>query len=482
MTSRPAAWLLLALCAAAPAAGQERFRRTPPAAEPVPTLALPAIESVALNNGLRLSVVSREIPLMSLILVLEAGEIRSPQGLPGLATCTAHMFLRGTKTRSASDIEELVESLGGSMSLDITQDHVFVSFQFLEESLDPILDLLGQLLLQPSFSERELAQVKSNLSAELMERSKAPEFSARRQLLRLLFQGHPYASFAFGREAIANWKLGDSRQLFDRFYRPNNAHLVLVGDIRLDSAPRRGSRRRNVWPQRDVPPLPPLVPPVMDRDRVCFVDGPGARDCSVVAGALFPPPEIPDRFALTLLNQILGGTLNSRLFMSLRESRSYAKYAFSEVNHFRVGALFLARALVAPRHLYPATELLLEEIRRPAREPVSLDEILQAKTMVIGGFPLRLARPEDFASRVALIQAAGWGNEAWNDYFEQTMTVGPERIADLAKQRMTSPFLIGIAGDRTACDERLVEFDLVEYYDVRGQLLYTKSRDRKEPE
>lgn len=482
MKPRSAAWLLLALCAAAPAAGQERFRRTPPAAEPLPALALPAIESVGLSNGLQLSVVSRETPLMSLLLVLDAGEIRSPRNLPGLATCTAHMFLRGTKTRSAAAIEELIESLGGTMSLDITQDHVFVTLQFLEESLDSVLALLAQLLLQPSFNERELALVKFNLSSELMDRGQDPEFSARRQLLRLMFEGHPYASFAFGRDAVRGWTLRDAAQFFDRFYRPNNAQIVLVGDIRLDAASRRISRHLNVWPKREVPPLPSLAPPVMDRDRVCFIDVPGAKDCAVVAGSLLPPPEIPDRFALTVLNQVLGGTLNSRLFMSLRESRSYAKYAFSEVNHFRVGAFFLARALVAPRHLHPATELLLEELRRPAREPVGLDEILQAKTVVTGSFPLRLARPEDFASRVALIKAAGWGNEAWNDYYEQTWTVGPEQITDLARRRMTSPFLIVIAGDRALCDERLVEFDLVEYYDARGQLLYTKSRDRKEPE
>ncbi|MDD8027261.1 MAG: pitrilysin family protein, partial [Acidobacteriota bacterium] len=379
-------------------------------------------------------------------------------------------------------IEEYIESLGGSMSLDVTQDHAFVTFQFLEASLDPILALLAQLLLEPAFNEIELNQVRFNLSYELMERGKDPEFAARRHLLRLLFAGHPYANFAFNRDVIKNWNLRDLSQFFDRFYRPNNAQLILVGDIRPDAASRRVSRHLNLWQRRDIPPLPALTPPVLEHDRVCFLDVPGTRDCAVVAGAVYPPPEIPDRFALTVLNQILGGTLNSRLFMILRESRNYAKYAFSEVSHFQVGAYFLARALVAPQFLYPATELLLNVLRQPAHEPISMEEILQAKTVVIGNFPLRLARLEDFASRVALIKAAGWGDEAWNSYYEQTMTVGPDRIADIARQRMTSPFLIVIAGDRALCDARLVEFDLVEFYDAKGQFLYTKSRNRKELE
>jgi zinc protease len=483
MKARRIVGLCLALLLAAPLAAQERFRRTPPAADPLPSLGLPPIETVGLSNGLKLTVVPwTSTPLMSLQFIVDAGEIRSPKSLPGLATCAANMFLRGTRTRSASAIEELIESLGGSMSLDITQDHVFITFQFLEESLDAVLALLAQMLLQPSFSERELALVKYNLTYELVEREKDPEFSARRHLMRLLFQNHPYASFAFGRDVIKNWNLRDLAQFVDRFYRPNNSQIVLVGNIGLDAAARRVSRHLyNIWGQRDIPPLPPLAPPLQERDRVCFLDVPGAKDCAVMAGAIYPPPEIPDRFALSVLNQILGGTLNSRLFMNLRESKNYAKYAFSEVNHFRVGAFFLARALVAPQYLFPATVQLLQVLRQPAREPISVDEILQAKTVITGNFPLRLARLEDFASRAALIKAAGWGNEAWTGYYEQTWSVGAERIAEIARQRLTSPFLIVIAGDRAVCDERLIEFDLVEYYDARGQFLYTKSRDRKEP-
>ncbi|MDD8026615.1 MAG: insulinase family protein, partial [Acidobacteriota bacterium] len=163
MRARLAAWLCLALLAASPAAGQERFRRTRPAPDPLPAMELPAIETVGLSNGLRLTVVPRTTPLMSLQLILDAGEFRSPQSLPGLATCAANMFLRGTRTRSAAAIEEYIESLGGSMSLDVTQDHAFVTFQFLEASLDPILALLAQLLVEPSFNEIELNQVRFNL-------------------------------------------------------------------------------------------------------------------------------------------------------------------------------------------------------------------------------------------------------------------------------------------------------------------------------
>lgn len=464
------------------AASQERFRKLPPPPEPLPPLPLQAIQTATLANGLRISLVPwTTVPLMSLQLVLDAGEIRSPQSLPGLATCAAHMFLRGTRLRSGAEIEEIIESMGGSLSLDVTQDHVFITFQFLEDALDRVLSLIGELLLQPNFSDRELALVKLNLTYDLMDKEKNPEFSARRHLLRVIYQGHPYANFAFPRDIIRNWNLRDLVAFFDRYYRPNNAQLVLVGNIGLDSATRRISRRLYVWPQRDIPPLPSVAPRVQDHDRICFIDVPGAKDCAVVIGMLFPPLEVPERFTMTVLNQILGGSTSGRLFMRLREIKGYAYQAFSEINHFRAGALFLAQALITPAVLAATVVEMTAILRAPIKEPITADEIEQAKAVVIGSFPLRLARLEDFVARVGLIKAVDWGPEAWEKYYDQTWLVGTQRVAETAGRRLLSPFVIIIAGDKTACSERLAEFEVVEYFDAKGQFQYTASRDRKEP-
>ncbi len=476
--------LALSFCAALAGTGQaqDRFRRIPPPPDPLPRLALPAIEFIPLSNDLLLSVVPwNSSPLMSLQLVLDAGEARSPENLPGLATCAANMFLRGTRLRSASDIEELIDSVGGRMSLDVTQDHVFVTFQFLEDSLDAVLTLLAEMLVQPAFAERELANVKFNVTYDLLEKEKDPEFVAHRHLLRVLFQGHPYARFAFTRDVVRAWNLRDLQAFFDSTYRPNNAHLILVGNTNKDTATKKVSRRLFMWAPRGGPAPAPPPPRLPERDRVCFINVPGAKDCALALGALFPPLDVDDRVDFNVINEVLGGSTNARLFMALRESKGFAYNASSDVSHFRAGALFESRALVTPMVIHPAVQEALKILRAPLREPIAADEIEQAKAVLIGSFPLRLARLEDITVRAGLMRAAGWGNEAWDRYYEQTWLVGPARVAASARIHLGSPFIVVIAGDAAVCAESLPDFELIEIYDARGRFQSTMTRDRKEP-
>jgi zinc protease len=475
---------LLALCAALAGSvpAQERFRKTPPPPDPLPRLRLPPIESVIGPNGLSVAVVPwTSGPLMSLQLILDAGEVRSPENLPGLATCAAHFFLRGTRFRSASEIEDFIESVGGRITLDVTQDHVFFTFLFLQENLDAVLGLVREMLVTPSYPERELTNIKISLRYDFQEKNRDPEFAARRHILRLLFQGHPYAKYAFDADAVKNWTVRDLSAFYDRYYRPNTARLIFVGNIDAATAARKTARSLSAWQPRENPPLALPAPRVQDRDRVCFIDIPEAAVCAVMAGVLLPTPEVPERFTLSVLNQMLGGTTGSRLFMALRETKGYAFSAFSEIDYFRTGAVFLARAQVPIPTIVPAVLELVKILRSTAREPIPPEEIEAAKSTLIGNFPLRLGRFEDYVARAGLIEAVGWGSEAWDKYYEPMWLVGAERVREAAARIFQAKLVVVIAGDKKACDERLAEFETVEYYDAKGQYQYRKDRNTKEP-
>jgi predicted Zn-dependent peptidase len=178
---------------------------------------------------------------------------------------------------------------------------------------------------------------------------------------------------------------------------------------------------------------------------------------------------------------MLGGTTGSRLFMTLREGKGLAFSAFSEINYFRSGAVFVARALTPVATIVPSVQELIKILRSPGKDPIPPDEIELAKSTLIGNFPLRLARFEDFVARAGLIEAVGWGPEAWNRYYEPMWLVGPERVAETAVRSFQSRLVVVIAGSKKACDERLAEFETVEYYDAKGQYQYRKDRNAKEP-
>jgi zinc protease len=462
---------------------QERFRKNPPPPEPLqqdlrlPPLAPPSV----LSNGLKVSVAFRESgPFWNMELVINAGESVSPDFPPGLATYVASLLNRGTQIHSPADIEEIVESLGGSFAVKSNQDDIVISFHFLSEHFDEALDLLAQMLLQPRFLEKEIANVKRTLTYDLQEKEKSPEFVAKRLLVRLLFKDHPYEKLAFTREALKSWTPKDILEFFDRFYRPNNAHLIITGNLNVGSATRKVSHYLNTWQSRNgAPEPPPKKTKLPAAERICLIDVPQSKFGIIYLGTVLPVVGIQERFALTVLNQVLGGTTNSRLFMNLRETKEYANFAFSEVDFFRAAGAFLVRARVRPDVVVPALQEIKKEIRGLATDPVPAVEVEPAKTYLLGNFPLSLERPDAFSQRIAEILAMGGGEEFWNGYYEQIMLVNSERVFEAARKYLLQPLIVVIAGDRNVLGERLSTIESYDVYDAKGQFQFTVTKEKK---
>jgi len=463
------------------AAGQERYRRVPPPPEPHQELKLPVIETKPLTNGLRVSVVFRDdLPMMSLQLIIPGGESASPDRSPGTASCVAHLITRSTQLRSASDIEELLESIGGSLSVTTLEDFTIFTFLFLDDYLDQALNLLGQMILKPDFSEKALKSVKSILSLDYLDREKDPEFVAYRHMIRLLFKNHPYEKMGFTRDAVKNWNQKDLLEFFDRYYRPDNAHLILMGRIQMDTATRKASGVLNTWQPGEFSPkpLPPIIPP--QKEKICFIDVPMAKDCAIYLGSVFPSTDADiDPPSLSVVSQILGGTVNSRLFMNLRESKAYAYFAFSEVAFNKASGLFCVRARVAPEFIYPSAQEILKETRRIAREPISISEIDQAKSYLLGNFPIAIERLSALAEKMSEIMAYDRENDYWNKYYQQILLVSPEKVFEAAQKCFLQPPLVVIAGDKSLLVDRLNEFESIEVYDIKGIHQYTTNKEKQ---
>jgi zinc protease len=467
--------LLAVLAGGGTLAAQDRLRRPPPF-EPLAPLKLPELQTYEIANGLKLGVVFREkAPIVSLHLILGGGESASPEKGGGLATLVATLFGTATLARRPSQVEEAVEDMGGNLAVWADADNLRLSFHFLDESLDDALGLVGEMILQPNYTERALVGAKRTVTYDLLEKERNPEFAARRHLFRLLFEGHPYGRFAFSRDLVRNLTLKDLLEYVGRTVRPNNAHLLLVGNLDINTAVRKVSHYLNTWPRRELPPapLPPLRPPA--RDRIVFLDVPQASECAICAGTVLPALSPADGSALAVLSQILGGTIFARLSMNLRESKGYARYAYSEVLPLRAGGVFLVRAAVRPNDIVPAAEEILKEVRKLAKEPPFPEEVAQAKGYLMANFPVAIERYDLFSERIAEAIALGGVEDRWSRYYEAVIGVDVERTSALGQ-----PFCVVIAGAKAACLDRLAEFETVEIFEAKGQYLSTLTK-RKEP-
>ena len=459
---------------------QEKFRRIPPPPEPLLELRLPRIERAVLSNQLNVSIVTRgDSPFCTVQLIVGAGDSLSPDAMPGIATFAAGLLGRATLVRSVADIEEFLESIGGILTVSAGPDDLRLTLRFLEDDLDPALGYLNQMLLQPNFSRTEIDYIKFTTTYDLLTKEKDPDYAARRHLLRMLYQNHPYAKSAFSSDAVRGWNQTGLAEFFDRFFRPNNARIVFTGSLGLNAATRKISTYLNLWTARDFPPvpLPPLKIP--EKERICLVDIPQSRDCQVYIGTAVPPAGNQDRFDLAVLNQVLGGTPASRLFMNVRESKAFANYAYSEAEFSRAGGVVLVRAKVRPDAVVPALQEIRKELRNLTREPVSPLEIEQAKSYLIFNFPLQIGNPDAFARKLAEHQARSDGEEFWSRYYEQVMLVTADRVYLTAQRVFGQPFVFVIAGDKAVLSERLADLETFDVFDAKGQFQYTVTQDKK---
>jgi len=465
-------WIGLVFCPP-PLSSQERFRKTPPSPEPLSELRLPSIEPARLSNGLTLAVAYREnCPITSLQLIILAGESDSPEKVPGVATLAAHLLPRGTQMLSSSDIEEIIESIGGNFSNSTSLDCSVFTFNFLEEYLDQALEILSKMILQPVFLETELENEKRNLFYALLEKGRDVDFVARRLLLRVLFGKHPYQKSIFNEDVIKNIKQKDILDFFDKFYRPNNAILILTGNLNLTTATRKVSHYLNTWQKTDLdrPFLP--APEPNEKDKICFVDIPQAKDSTIYMGNISLPITSPDYFPFLVLNQVLGGTPISRLFMNLRESKGYAYYAFSEAEFYKSCGIFLVSAKVTPEVSYTSIQEILKEISSVVQEKISNFEIEQAKSSLIGNFPLSIEKYDHLSSQISKIEAFNLGEEHWGKYYENIMLVDSEKVFEVAQlYHLTTPVIV-IAGSKNSVIDFLRAFEKIEVYNSKGIFQY----------
>jgi zinc protease len=460
-----------------PLLSQERYRKSPPFPEPLDELKLPKIESFSLANGLGITVARRQgLPLISLQLVIMAGESYSPEKLPGLATFTAKILTKGAADLSSSQIEEIIESIGGNLSVSTYLDYSVFTFSFLEEYLDEALEVLSKMILGPTFPRREIENEKRSSFYELRRKGNTPEFVAQNQLFRILFQNHPYQKATYTEDPIKNIGQINVLAFYNQYYIANNAQLVLVGNINLPTAVRKVSHYLNTWRNKNLERQFMSAPEPSKKEKICLVDLPQAEDSTIYLGNVIFPKKSQDFFPFIVLNQVLGGTTNSRLFMNLRESKGYAYFAFSEVNPFKRSGVFLVRAKVRSEVVYSSVRECLKEIEKIIKEEITSFEIEQAKSYLIGNFPFKIETFESFCSRISEAKAFALGNDFWNNYYENIMLINSEKVFEVAqKYPLLTPVVI-IVADKTKIMEHLSDFEEIEVYNSKGKLQYIQKK------
>ena len=335
-----AAAAALLLVGGAAGAADKVDRNRQPAPGPTPRVVTPKIEKSTLTNGLSVWVVRRhELPVVNAVLQIRAGS-NVDAARAGVAAMTAALLDEGTAKRSALDFAAALDLIGANLSATGGVEQTTVSLQTLSKHLDAALGLMGEMVVQPAFKADELERERKSHLNSLRQQKDVASAVADRVFNRVVYgESHPYGRPGSGTlasvEAITR---DDITSFFDRYYRPNNAVLIVVGDVSAQQILPKLERALAGWTAKPVPaeaaaaPLRPDPKPM----AVYLVDKPNAAQSEVRIGHAGAARTVdPDYYALQVCMTALGGQFTSRVNLNLRERHGFTYGARSSISYRR---------------------------------------------------------------------------------------------------------------------------------------------------
>ena len=431
------------------------YRTRPPRLGPLPALTLPPAAERRLTNGLRLVVVEQhELPLADFLLVVGAGSEADPAGREGLATMTAALLDEGTATRTSLRIADQASYLGVSLGAGAGWDASRVGLHTPVAQLDSALALMADVVVRPNFPVREFERLRrERLTGLLQLRDEAPAVADRAFAQQLFGPAHPYGRPGSGTEASTRaLARADVQRFYGTYWRPNNATLVVVGDVRADDVARRAEQAFAAWRPATVPaPVAPAAPAARAA-AVYLVDKPGAPQSSVRIGLPGAARNTPDYFALRVLNTVLGGSFTSRLNQNLREAKGYTYGARSAFSLLRAPGPFVAEAEVTAEKTDSALVEFMKELRAVA-DTVPAAELEKAKRYLALQLPGAFETTGDIAGQLVPLVVYGLPLDFYNQFTARVEAVTQADVQRAARRYLDpSKFVVVVVGDRKSVE------------------------------
>ena len=410
----------------------------PPASPRSGTFPKPVEET--LPNGLRVIVIERrETPLVSAQLLIKNGGEVDPPELAGLADMTANLLTKGTQTRDATKIAQEVESLGASLDSGARWDSSFATVSGMSSKTPQALEILADVVRRPTFKSEEVERLRQQYLDNVTLALGDPGTIARMVAARVVFGDSPYGHPVSGtQESLTRITAADITKMHSRYYRPDNAILVIGGDIGAKDGIALATKYFGDW-QKPTTPMPTLSA-AMDgagskTGRVVVIDKPDAGQAAVFLARTGINRKDPDYFRGVVSNSVLSG-YSGRLNQEIRIKRGLSYGAGSQLDTRRDVGPFVASAQTKNESGAQVADLLLGEISRLSSAPPADIELTPRKAVVIGNFSRNLETANGLVGQVGSLALYGLGLDEINRYINNVQAVGTADIQKFASAKL----------------------------------------------
>ncbi|HEY0405069.1 MAG TPA: pitrilysin family protein [Pyrinomonadaceae bacterium] len=419
---------------------QGQQEQPPPPSAPR-TVKLPQPVERTLKNGLRVIVVERGgMPLVSAQLLVKNGGEVDPDALPGVANMTATLLTEGTATRTAPQIAEEIEALGGRLASRAGWDASGASVNVMSERVAPAMRILADVIRNPAFKDEEIERQRQQAIDDLSVRLSQPGTIARAVAARVLFGMTPYGHMLSGTpESLALIKRDDLVRFHQTYYRPDNAVLVIGGDIKPQQAFDLAEKLFGDWqkPSASLPMAKAAQPMAAQKPRVLVIDKPDAGQAAVVLVRSGLKRTDPDFFRGIVTNSVLSG-YSGRLNQEIRIKRGLSYGARSSLDVRREAGPFTAETQTKNESGAEVASLIIGEIKRLSSETVADTELMPRKSVIIGGFGRALETNDDLVNQISNLALYGINLSEINSYINNVQAVTAADVQKFAGSRLVA--------------------------------------------
>lgn len=437
----------------------------------------PSIERAKLSNGLNIVLAKREgVPTVVMNLMFDAGYNTDYLSSPGTAELAMDLLDEGTKEMNSLQINEKLQLLGASLYTFSSQDNSNVYLNTLKQSLNASIDLFADVVLNPAFPEKEFERLKNEQINSIKKEKSQPITMALRVMNKYLYgEGHPYSNprTGTGYESTVEKLTGaDIESFYSTWIKPNNATLVVTGDVDMKELKSKLEKAFGNWKKADVPKINFTVPKANSKNTLYLMDRPESEQSVILAGHLTSKYGDVSQVALEQMISILGGDFTSRINMNLREDKHWAYGAGGFVLGAKEERPFIVYAPVQT----DKTAESITEVRKEISEfittrPVTQEELDKVKTNQVLSLPGQWETNSSVNSSVSNLVKYGLPDDYYQSYDQSVRNLSLKDVQDVSKA-VVKPEAVNwfMVGDRAKVVDKLDElgFDAIIEIDADG--------------
>ena len=442
----------------------------PPVGAERPFAPAPRVERV-LPNGLRIVTMRHgAVPKVTAMLTIESGLAVDPAGKAGLAQFVVDLAQEGTASRSSEQIKREVFAMGANLSATAGQDASTFQIRGLTATLPQMLAVLADVVRNPTFPQGELELMKGTTAQRLQAQAASPQYVNNKLFRQTLFGDHPYSRIGVTPESLPGIDRNAITEYHQAYYRPNNAFLVVVGDVAPEAVFEAAEKAFGGWERRALPESKPVELPAIKGRTLVFVQRPNSVQSSISVGNFTPARNDARWYTLQLANQIFGASFDSRLVRNIREEKGYTYSPGSLFQSMEQGGLYRAVADVRNDVTGATLKEIYAEIDKMREGGPEAEELSDAKQYSRGLFVIQNATQTGLANTLNTVNTFGLPKDYPETFQRQISQPSAEAVKTGAQMLLGSQdSVVVIVGDYTKVKDQLGGFANIRFFDLNGQ-------------